>query len=206
MITHYIYEIANRKIGCCKNLKYRMQLYEQMEGRRPRFVRIWERLHDATDQEAGDREWWWADTLGYPRGPHYTIIINAMRIGGNHRMETRTPEQRSTHSRSAHQSFMKKTTPEQRSKWNRKAALHRWALWTIGHQLHEPNFCLCGCGQQIRLESTYARGHHPAQKDRARAVSLNTCWITNGVQNRRLKDEDLFPEGWRFGKTHKRSF
>lgn len=56
-----------------------MYLYEYDEGIRPWFVCIREELHDKTDQEAGDIEWQWADRLGYKRGVHYTISVNAVR-------------------------------------------------------------------------------------------------------------------------------
>lgn len=82
MITHYIYEIVGRKVGCCKSLEYRMKRYDEREGTHPKFVRILERLHDKTDQEAGDIEWSWADKLGYRRGVHYTVSMNAYSARG----------------------------------------------------------------------------------------------------------------------------
>ena len=81
MITHIIYEIIGRKIGCCKSIEYRMKKYEESDGKRPVFIRIRERLNDKTDKEAGDIEWMWADRLGYKRGVHYTISINAIKVG-----------------------------------------------------------------------------------------------------------------------------
>jgi hypothetical protein len=72
MIIHIIYHIPGRKVGCTKNLIYRMQLYLKDEGKIPDYV-ILEELHNKTDQEAGDIEWAWADKLDYKRGAHYTV-------------------------------------------------------------------------------------------------------------------------------------
>jgi hypothetical protein len=32
----------------------------------------------------------------------------------------------------------------------------------------------------------------------------NTCWITNGIENKKIKKEDLIPEGWILGRTIKK--
>src|SRR5580700_1047370 len=75
-MIHYIYEIEGRKVGCCKDIEYRLQLYQDDEGISPKLV-ILEILHHKTDQEAGDIEWQWADKLGYRRGTHYTQTLKA---------------------------------------------------------------------------------------------------------------------------------
>lgn len=67
MITHLIYHILDRKVGCTKDLENRKKRYLESEGSVPEMVVI-ERLRDKTDQEAGDREWQWADWFGYKRG------------------------------------------------------------------------------------------------------------------------------------------
>lgn len=72
LITHIIYHIDGRKVGCTNNLKARRIGYKAAEGCIPE-IEILEELHDKTDQEAGDIEWAWADKLGYRRGVHYTI-------------------------------------------------------------------------------------------------------------------------------------
>lgn len=84
MITHFIYEIVlstgRRKVGCTKNIESRMRLYKS-KGTCSVHA-ILEVLHDHTDQEAGDREWWWADRRECRRGKHYTESIEARRSGG----------------------------------------------------------------------------------------------------------------------------
>jgi hypothetical protein len=122
MITHRIYEIPGRKIGCTKrSLKSRQKNYTIEKNGKITLILI-EELSDMSDQEAGDREWWWADKLGYKRGPHYTHTVNAavgaitaeMRkeisrkggiaggaIGAKNRVANQTPEERSEISRRA---------------------------------------------------------------------------------------------------------
>ena len=53
MITHIIYHIPGRKVGCCKDLEYRKSLYLEMEGAIPE-IEVLEELHDKSDQEATD--------------------------------------------------------------------------------------------------------------------------------------------------------
>lgn len=66
-------------------MNWRKSLYEKMEGVVPE-IELLEELHDATDQEAGDREWYWADKFGYSRGLHYALTMRAVsargKIGG----------------------------------------------------------------------------------------------------------------------------
>ena len=45
MITHIIYHIPGRKVGCTKDLKYRRSLYQEMDGAVPE-IEILEELHD----------------------------------------------------------------------------------------------------------------------------------------------------------------
>ena len=87
MVTHYIYMICTsrrKKIGCTCNLASRMQEYRRnWRLRRPwPIYRIIEELIDLTDQQAGDREWYWADHYGLPRGVHYTITRRAQHSPG----------------------------------------------------------------------------------------------------------------------------
>jgi hypothetical protein len=81
MITHIIYHIPGRKVGCTKNLKGRLLWYRRYEGKEPEYE-VLEELHDKTDQEAGDRERFWADKFGYPRGPHFTSLTFELRSTG----------------------------------------------------------------------------------------------------------------------------
>jgi hypothetical protein len=120
---YVIYHIVGRKVGCTKNLEERMELYEEMDGARPKYE-VLERLPRSTgDQGAGDREWEWADKLGLPRGPHYTITMHAVRVrganGARRFLETVIPEQLSEWGKSGHLRRMEVTTFEQRSEWSR---------------------------------------------------------------------------------------
>lgn len=114
MITHIIYEIPGRKVGCTKNIEHRMNRYLREEGIIPKF-NIREELVDKTDKEAGDIEWDWADKLGYRRGIHYTTTINQLsQVGkrggllGGLKGQIR---------------FMEMTTEAQRKEWATKASL-----------------------------------------------------------------------------------
>lgn len=117
MITHVIYHISGRKVGCTTNLKNRKHRYLYSEGSVPE-IKILEELHDKTDQEAGDREWQWADWYGYNRGTHYTV-------------SRKTPEQRREISRKAGARSVEVTTLEQRRKRGRSGGLQAQALMTL---------------------------------------------------------------------------
>lgn len=80
MISHVIYHIPGRKVGCAKDLEFRKLLYLKVEGAIPD-IEVLQELHDKTDKEAGDIEWEWADSFGYKRGVHYTVTINAIKVG-----------------------------------------------------------------------------------------------------------------------------
>ena len=72
MITHVIYHAPERrKVGCTRDIEARRGWYS-----RGTVIEVLEELHDATDREAGDREWHWADKLGYPRRKHYVDAIS----------------------------------------------------------------------------------------------------------------------------------
>lgn len=70
MITHIIYHIPGRKVGCTKNLSKRRRWYPK-----GLYIEVLEELHDKTDQEAGDIEWAWADMFGYRREAHYALVL-----------------------------------------------------------------------------------------------------------------------------------
>ena len=77
MNKFYIYEIPGRKVGCTKSIESRKMLYKKFENSTPEIILL-ETLENVTEQEAGDREWEWADKLGYKRGTHYTKALEAM--------------------------------------------------------------------------------------------------------------------------------
>jgi general stress protein YciG len=93
MITHIIYHIIGRKVGCTKNLARRRAEYK-LEGYSPEEIEILEELHDKTDQEAGDIEWAWADRLGYNKGHHYTTTMKNYSEEGSRKGGLRTVELR----------------------------------------------------------------------------------------------------------------
>jgi hypothetical protein len=69
MISHIIYHIPSRKVGCTRDLDRRKREYPK--GTK---FEVLETLHDKTDQEAGDIEWKWAAKLGYKKGHHFTHL------------------------------------------------------------------------------------------------------------------------------------
>ena len=73
MITHVIYHIVGRKVGCCADLMSRKSWYPKDTT-----IEVVEELYDKSDQEAGDIEWQWADRFGYDRGVHYAEIKRRM--------------------------------------------------------------------------------------------------------------------------------
>lgn len=78
--SYWIYHIPGRKVGCTDNVERRKRGYPI--GTK---FEILEELYGVTNQEAGDREWWWADQFGYKRGAHYTVTVALVAV--------RTPEQ-----------------------------------------------------------------------------------------------------------------
>lgn len=62
MISHYIYEIVGKKIGCTKNIEKRIRDYPLGS-----LYNIRQVLEDLTDEEAGETELVWQCSLGYPK-------------------------------------------------------------------------------------------------------------------------------------------
>ena len=133
MITHIIYHIPGRKVGCTRNLEARRLLYLSREGSIPK-IEILEELCDKTDQEAGDQEWRWADRLGYKRGKHYAesgyVVISmetrirAGRKGGRASAVNSTLEQKQEKGRRA----AARRTPEGLRRIAQRCALNGAAL------------------------------------------------------------------------------
>ena len=71
--VHYIYHIPGVKVGVTTNIKHRRYLYRRNQGKNYD-LEILEALAGKSDKEVGDREWEWADNLGYPRGTHYSHV------------------------------------------------------------------------------------------------------------------------------------
>lgn len=74
MITHIIYHVIGRKVGCTIDMLKRRAYYR---SKGINIIRILEELHNKTDQEAGDIEWQWADHFGYRRGQHFAVSRKA---------------------------------------------------------------------------------------------------------------------------------
>src|ERR1700676_1397935 len=75
-VIHTIYHVLGCKVGCTSDFGRRITEYPQGTE-----FEILQELHDKTDKQAGDIEWEWADSFGYKRGQHYSIIAsNEMRL------------------------------------------------------------------------------------------------------------------------------
>jgi hypothetical protein len=74
VITHIIYHIPGRKVGCTKDLNSRKRWYPKGTE-----IEILDELHDKTDQEAGDIEWQLAAALGYKKGQHFADTMKIAR-------------------------------------------------------------------------------------------------------------------------------
>jgi hypothetical protein len=106
---HTIYHIPGVKVGCTVNFECRKKEYK--EGTVFYILEVIE----CTAQVAGDREWYWADRLGYERGRHYAEFnwnvnmtseqrseagklggpagVASQLASGTHVSKTRTPEE-----------------------------------------------------------------------------------------------------------------
>ena len=115
-VTHIIYHLPGRKVGCCKDLEVRKQHYPRHQVA---LLKILEELHDHTDQEAGDREWWWADKLGHKRGPHYTTTLSAVQSSAKN-----TPYEKQLEKARRLQQKRAKLSPERLSQIGRVATAH----------------------------------------------------------------------------------
>jgi len=73
MSRYYIYHISGVKVGVTTNIKHRKYLYRKKHGINPD-LEILEIIEDESDEFVGNREWEWADKLGYDRGTHYRNV------------------------------------------------------------------------------------------------------------------------------------
>lgn len=116
---HYIYHIPGRKVGCTRNIEKRKVRYLEIEGKVP--LMLIKEIIIGTSQEAGDREWYWADKFGYPRGVHYSISLRARKIGSQKSISNTTPEQFQERGRKGGiiggRQRMRNMTNEQLQKW-----------------------------------------------------------------------------------------
>ena len=72
MGKYIIYHIPGKKVGCTANLtqRYASNTQISMES-----IEILETV-TGTSEQAGDREWEWADRFGYPRHTHYKYVAS----------------------------------------------------------------------------------------------------------------------------------
>lgn len=169
MKLYYIYEIVGRKVGCTSDLKKRVKLYEDQEGTNPKF-QILEHM-TGTKQEAGDREHWWADKLGYSRGSHYNAgngyqAGKSAQKGGFAVMSKLTREQRQEQAKYASAQRYENSTPEQR----RDTMLRSW--------------------KTRRATGSGVTNHN----------NLGSKWINDGAKERRLPAGEALPNDWMFGQ------
>lgn len=77
-----IYHIPGVKVGCTTDIDSRVGLSIKLNGRLNDYssVEILEELENCTEEYAGDREWYWADKLGYKRGLHYSKSRNSIKL------------------------------------------------------------------------------------------------------------------------------
>lgn len=91
MPTHVIYHIPGIKVGCTTDLDYRKYTANQ-DGKGDIYKEavVIEELN-CSDQEAGDREWYWADHYGYKRGPHYSDMMKGHLTQKNNKLGLHDP-------------------------------------------------------------------------------------------------------------------
>jgi hypothetical protein len=132
MITHIIYHLPGIKVGCTQSLGDRKRYYPRHQIR---MLKVLEELHEHSDQQAGDREWEWADHFGYKRGPHYTKTLEATRAPGSWAMMT--PEKRIKVGKASGslggKARANKLTPQQLSEIARKGGQGRAARGLPSH-------------------------------------------------------------------------
>src|SRR6266498_841861 len=69
---YIIYHLPGKKVGCTENFQQRSGMYRSTGYLGE--IEILETV-TGTAQEAGDIEWTYADTFGYPRSHHYVDVL-----------------------------------------------------------------------------------------------------------------------------------
>jgi hypothetical protein len=161
-----IYHIPGKKVGCTRDINVRRRWYPKGT-----VLEVLEILpEESSPQEAGDKEWEWADRLGYERGGHYTDspFVGASiedrrawskkgrKIGGKRRMERMTPEERSALGRYGSKQRLETMTPEQRKEFARKGG-------KIGNKIGKSNGGKIGGKRTVELRTgaQFQRGTCP---------------------------------------------
>jgi hypothetical protein len=104
-------------------LNRRKKMYLGMEGGIPD-IEVLEQLHDSTDAEAGDREIWWCDKLGYKQDTANYLVSRKWVLAGSRKGNSvLTSDQRSKNSRLGALARVRNLTPQQLSEIGRKAGL-----------------------------------------------------------------------------------
>ena len=88
-MTHTIYHIPGRKVGCTIEFEKRKKAYST-----DTVFEVLEVLHDSDHQTAGDCEWKWADHFGYKRGLHYADVHRGIETLGFEGLSARSKKGR----------------------------------------------------------------------------------------------------------------
>jgi hypothetical protein len=99
--------------------------------------------------------------------------------------------------------MLKKMWKDENFRENQIKRISDWAkeMWADGKFKYKDNWT----GKKHTLETiekmkTSKIGHGIGGKN----SQFGTCWITNGVENQKIKKEDLIPEGWMLGRCMNR--
>jgi hypothetical protein len=132
---YYIYHIPGIKVGATSNPRFRFLEYYESYGRDV-VIEIIEEWPEAVGVEfVGDREWYWADNMGYDRGWHYSRSFSKwdkedkslagklgfkkqMELGKNPFQQTGWAEIRSRHAKAGKSGWLAWT----KEQWSRNGA------------------------------------------------------------------------------------
>lgn len=110
-------------------------------------------------------------------------------------------------------------TPEEAKVWHGKGGkktweIHRQEMSLMVSEKNKRNWiegkfnCHYGhkrwVGKKHKEESKKKIGESNSLKQKGEKNSqFGTCWITNGIKNKKLKKDDIIPNGWLLGRTIK---
>jgi general stress protein YciG len=167
MGAYTIYHIYGLKVGCTSNLPRRVTEYRSL-GFQPSEIEVLEVIEDATDRQAGDIEWQWADHFGYPRGNHYAQVKYEARVlngrkGGKAAAISVGPEALAERGRRMIRVRMERETPEQRSESARKGGFAATKATSVefrqalgrknGHRTKELGVGIHGMSQEQKIDA-----------------------------------------------------
>ena len=89
------------------------------------------------------------------------------------------------------------TNPEYRKRKSEWKTKHNIKLWNEGKLKTNP----WPKGKPLSDETKRKIGESNSVKQRGSSNSqFGTCWITNGIENKKIKKTDLIPNGWKNGR------